>query len=591
MSREGERARRDGAVLKSTSFSWRLRVLAVVLGWWPCLSQAAWWIDTYRTDFSVKKDGTLVVSERIAANFTEEAHHGLYRDIPLRFTDGLGRKVDYRFKVLFVDDGEGRAYPYRTSWNGGTVRLKIGDPGRTWQDVRPYRIVYELRRWCLVYPDRQELYWNAIGTGWAVPVREASATVEIPENIDPAKVRVASFSGAAGRQGTDAAMGYEDGLFKFRMTRPLEPFEALTVAVTWPGHPIPIPGFWQEVLWTLQDNVVLLLPFLAFLFLFGRWWMTGRDPKGREAIAVMYRPPEGLTASEAGALLDERVDLRDITAGIVELAVRGYLVIREGEEKGLLFKKPDITLVRVPDRDGGALTEAQRFLLERLFEGRGEVSLADLDTDFYRHLPGIRSRIYRSLVDRGYFASDPEKVRLFYTAVGFVILVFGTFASVFVSVAFRGEPDGMLVLSMLLTGVLTIIFGRQMPAKTRKGVLVREHLLGLEEYIARAEKDTLALQERKNLFEEILPFAMALGLASKWSQVFSGIYDEPPNWYRTASPHPGWSAYHLHHRLDAACASLGSSMSSTPRSSGGGGGFGGGGSSGGGGGGGGGGAW
>jgi uncharacterized membrane protein YgcG len=571
--------------------SLRLCVSAVlVFVAFPCALQAAWWIDSYRTDFTVKKDGTLVVNERIGANFTEEPHHGIYRDIPLRFTDGTGRRMNYRFRILFVDDGEGRPYPYRTSWSGGTVRVKVGDPNKTWQDVRPYRIVYEVRRWCLGFPDRQELYWNAIGTGWAVPIREASATVELPEGIDPAKVRTASFSGAAGRQGTDAASGFEDGLFRFRMTRALEPFEAMTVAVTWPGRPVPVPGFWQEALWTLQDNAVLLIPLLAFVYLFWRWWKVGRDPKGREAIAVMYHPPEGLSAAEAGALMDERVDMRDITAAIVELATRGYLVIREEEQKGFLFKKPDFTLVKTPERNWGALSDPQRHLLERLFEGRSEVGLSDLDTAFYRHLPGIRAHIYKSLVDQGHFSRNPDSVRNIHVGIGFVFIILGTISVTVLSAVSRGEPDPMAILGMIVTGVLVIAFGSVMPARTKKGVLAREHLLGLEEYIRRAEKDTLALQERQNVFEEILPYAMALGMASKWSNVFSGIFREPPTWYRSHSPYAGWSAQHFHHRLSAACSSLGTSMASTPRSSGGGG-FGGGGGSGGGGGGGGGGAW
>ncbi len=558
----------------------------------PCALQAAWWIDSYRTDFTVKKDGSLVVSERIMANFTEEPHHGIYRDIPLRFTDGMGRRFNYRFNVLFIDDGEGKAYAFKTTWNGGMVRLKIGDPNRTWQDARPYRIVYELRRWCLKFPDRQELYWNAIGNGWAVPIREAMATVELPDGIDPGTVRTTSFSGVAGRQGTDAASGFEDGLFKFRMTRPLDPFEALTVAVTWPGQPVPMPGFWQEVLWTVQDNVVLLIPVLVFLFLFWKWWKTGRDPKGREAIAVMYHPPEGLSAGEAGTLVDERVDMRDITACIVELATRGYLTIQEGEEKGLLFKKPDFRLIRNPDMDWGHLAEHQRFILEKLFEGRSEVGLSDLDTSFYLHLPGIKSRIYKSLVAQGHFARDPDQVRNLHVGLGIVIAILGTVASAFLTAVIQGQPNGLWIVSMILTGILVILFGVNMPAKTRKGVLAKEHLLGLEEYIQRAEKDTLNLQEKQNVFEEILPYAMALGLASKWSKVFAGIFTEPPSWYRSHSAYSGWSAYHFHDRLNVACSSLGTSMASTPRSSGGGGGgFGGGGSSGGGGGGGGGGAW
>ena len=51
---------------------------------------------------------------------------------------------------------------------------------------------------------------------------------------------------------------------------------------------------------------------------------------------VRYEPPPGVTAGGVGTVVDERVDLRDITATVVDLAVRGYLTIRE-EEKESLF--------------------------------------------------------------------------------------------------------------------------------------------------------------------------------------------------------------------------------------------------------------
>ena len=48
-------------------------------------------------------------------------------------------------------------------------------------------------------------------------------------------------------------------------------------------------------------------------------------------IGVRYEPPKGLTPAETGTMMDERVDMRDITATLVDLAVRGILIIEEAE--------------------------------------------------------------------------------------------------------------------------------------------------------------------------------------------------------------------------------------------------------------------
>ena len=64
---------------------------------------------------------------------------------------------------------------------------------------------------------------------------------------------------------------------------------------------------------------------------------SSNDPLGPDAIPVRYEPPEGMTPAEMGTVLDERVDMGDITATILDLAVRGYLQIEETETTKFLF--------------------------------------------------------------------------------------------------------------------------------------------------------------------------------------------------------------------------------------------------------------
>ena len=46
----------------------------------------------------------------------------------------------------------------------------------------------------------------------------------------------------------------------------------------------------------------------------------------------MYEPPPGMTPAEAGTLLDDSIDPRDITSTMVDLAVRGYMKIEETDD-------------------------------------------------------------------------------------------------------------------------------------------------------------------------------------------------------------------------------------------------------------------
>ena len=134
---------------------------------------------------------------------------------------------------------------------------------------------------------------------------------------------------------------------------------------------------------------------------------------------------------------------------------------------------------------------------------------------------------------------------------------------------------------------------RAMPRRTRKGVEARSWALGFEEFAGRVETDKLEMDRKRNVFESLLPYAMALGVAEDWARQFEGIYagGGSPAWYAgSGSPRGGFSTAAFQRSLHSSMTRAAQSMRSSPRSSGSSG-SGGGGSSGGGGGGGGGGSW
>src|SRR4029077_11555083 len=103
-------------------------------------------------------------------------------------------------------------------------------------------------------------------------------------------------------------------------------------------------------LWFLGSNPILLLPIFAFLVMFPLWWVKGRDPKAGISVAPMYEPPKDMTPAEAGTLIDDSTDPRDVTSILVDLAVRGYIKIREEQvSQMLVFKKKDYIFVRLKD--------------------------------------------------------------------------------------------------------------------------------------------------------------------------------------------------------------------------------------------------
>ena len=123
---------------------------------------------------------------------------------------------------------------------------------------------------------------------------------------------------------------------------------------------------------------------------------------------------------------------------------------------------------------------------------------------------------------------------------------------------------------VVISAILIMIFGRYMPAKTKKGAETYIKILGLKEYINTAEKDRLKFQEKENIFEKLLPYAMTLGIADKWTKAFEGIYKTPPSWYQSNNPNflNNFSTLYFFNSLNGLSSSMESAFQSSPRSSG-----------------------
>src|SRR6185436_19582249 len=92
------------------------------------------------------------------------------------------------------------------------------------------------------------------------------------------------------------------------------------------------------------------------------------------------------------------------------------------------------------------------------------------------------------------------------------------------------------LIGVVLSASILIAVAGAMPRRTRRGVQRTLEARGLEEFIRRVENPRLELQERGGLdpgrqFERVLPYAMALGLGSRWAAAFADLYTTPPSWY------------------------------------------------------------
>lgn len=553
-------------------------------------------IDSYHTDLTVEASSELVVEERIEARFLEP-RHGLYRTIPVSYTDPKGYTYSLGFELVDVRDAEGRPHQAKVRRQGHYVNVRIGDPDRTVTGVVVYRLRYRIRRALGHFPTHDELYWNAVGHEFQTTIGEATASLRLPAVFPPGELQVAAYAGRFGSRDQNVDIDFpEPGVVWFAVPGRLEPLEGLTVAVGWPKGAVSEPGPIDRLVRLLGDNWIALAPFLAFAWLWRRYRTLGRDPQGRGSVVVRYEPPPGATPGEIGTIVDERVEMRDITATIVDLAVRGHLQISIEKHDVFfgLFDSETIVFERRRDADDSALLGHERAVLDGLFAGGDRVELSDLQNRFYKQIPPIREALQQRMVDQGWFRGHARRIRQRYAVGGLfaggVVLAVG-----FAWIKLRGGvlPHALVVpvLAAVVTTMLFILFARAMPQRTRRGVELRGWALGFEEFVERVEGPRLEEDRRRGVFEALLPYAMALGVAAAWARRFEGIYaDESPHWFAGHHTTGRLSTADFESSLSSAMSRAGQTLASSPRSSGSSG-SGGGGSSGGGGGGGGGGSW
>ena len=550
-------------------------------------------INHFDSFITVKKDSSVTVRETLTVEFPKP-RHGIYRDIPYRYKDSFGSTMTTPTEILSVHDRTGKDAKHKISRSGNIIRIRIGDPKQYISGLQKYEITYRVENAILFFDDHDELYWNVTGNAWNADIRKVTCMISLAGDKTN-EYWASCYTGRAGSRESACRQIPGDNVMEFIAQKGFSPGEGFTVAYGWDKKIVSPPSSLKKFLWKLNlgQNWVFVLPVLSLTAMIILWMRTGRDPRVRESVTVMYSPPQhnniSLTPAEVGAMVDETLDPRDITATIVGLAVKGYIKIEETREEGIIFDTKDYFLRKVKDPDASLHSFEQR-LMQDIFGALPGKMVSALRNEFYKNLPSLKSSLYGELIRKGYFSLSPDKVRITYTGIA-AAAAFGT--ALLLSLLLGDTIGGFRALSTgILVGATVFSFARVMPAKTRNGSSVYMQILGFQEFMNRAEKDQLIRLQNENLFSSLFPYALALNVADNWAKAFEDIYQQPPEWYVSPGGVRTFNPVGFNRSFHAAVSDMSAAIYSSPRGSGAGsGGSSGGGSSGGGFGGGGGGSW
>ncbi|NYE71199.1 DUF2207 domain-containing protein [Microlunatus parietis] len=582
-----------------------------------------WAVTKYAMAVQVAEDGTAKISLDFDFDFGNEEGHGPYLLLPSR-QEIPGDSEHWRsfpIELGVVTSSTGAPTDTDTETSDGLLAVRIGDDNKEVSGLQSYHVEYSIRG--LVNPRAagsglDELNWNVI-SGWKVPLQNVSITVNGPAGLSA----VECFAGEAGSQQQCGASRSGNGS---QFSAPEVPEgQGMTIVAGWPGGTFvgaePILTKRHHLGNTFTANPITvgggaLIAALGTGGLAALARRRGRDERfagltpglipaaGTEGaattvggssgpVAVRFTPPDDARPGEVGALIDEKAQQRDVTATVIDLAVRGHLRIAEVEPEpgSKLPGGKDWELTRLGGSD--QLRGYESAALNGLFDKGSPIRMTEAMAGLTK--AAVPAKLLADVTERGWFKANPGTVRGLWILAGCGIVVLGGIVTAVLAATIGW---GIVGLGIVLLGVMTFVFAGRMPARTATGTAMLDQAKGFRLYLETAEADQLKFEEGEDLFSRYLPYAIVFGVADRWAKIFADLaargHDVPqPDWY--VGPYLGAAAFYgsggFSSSLDAFSSASSAAMTAASSGSGGGSGFGGGGSVGGGVGGGGGGGW
>lgn len=493
-------------------------IISFCIFFFPKASHAEF-IKELSSTIEVNKDGTIDVSERINYDFETLERHGIIRTIPELKVNQDGKKYILDLTDISVTDESKNPYQFTKSKENNNLNIKIGDPERTITGLHTYIINYKVKGELTYFSDHDELYWNVTGNDWNVPISTASAQINLPEEINADEMRIECFTGPAGDRNKDCSFEIKNNIVTIYSTSPLSSTEGLTAVVGFPKNIVAIVEpkeyvpFWEtfigKILFVVLVFIGLLVSFFWYIIypfkIIYKWYRYGRDPRGTlGVVSVWFDPPKTgkgreLTPAETGTLIDEKVDMQDVYATIVDLARRGYLKIRE-------VKKNDFYIDKLKSEES-SLQPHEIKLLKEFFDGKESIHIKN--ASLVAEIDEVKKSIYEEMVDEKFFPENPNNIRTFYSVIGILALTTGN----------------------IFLCIIAFLFGRNVPRKTILGSEQANVAKSLKNFLSSQERQLEFQAKNQMFFEKLLPYAVAFGVEDIWAKRFKDIALKQPSWY------------------------------------------------------------
>ena len=526
-------------------------------------------IENFDSQIYVHKNGTIDVAETIDYDFGYDSRHGIYRYIPFEYNwDGekpdsaVGGSKYIRetpLKVNSITQDITSSAKYGISEQNNNKVIKIGDADKTITGQHQYKISYTLKNFINSFEDIDELNININGNGWDIPISKLKVRIEIEGVEEVSQLETLCFAGYTGSTNKcDIQDGSSGKIINFEQNN-LASNENLTTLVAIPkGILSPQDPIIKEVFTFKSAFRITPLTLGGFfsLLLIGLGlvgtlvYRNGRDRRfvgsaidaamgndsgeenlkplfNNESNPVEFIPPENIRPGQIGVLVDEKADDIDVTATLVDLAVRGYLSISEEQISkksiiGLSKNSTEYSLTKVKDFvQDKTLNGYEKNLLSGLFSKKNSFKLSDMTNKQSKSILKAKDELYDNVVKNKWYRVRPDKTRTFWLRLSGALFLLVSLPALVLTAYFT--HFGFTSLALPLSALALLVNYKKMPARTGKGTAMVGRIAGFRQIFDAGEGERQAFAEKSNLFLEYLPYAIVFGCAEKWAKVFEDL--------------------------------------------------------------------
>lgn len=517
----------------------KIFIIFTIISFLPVYTQAReanqitdWYIKDFTSTITVNTDSSLLIEEKIIAdcgNLPEK--HGIFRILPTRTKTENGT-IKTPIELISVTDFSGNEIPYTITADNfnRTIIYKIGDPDISVKGENEYKITYSVKNAIRSQNgDFDELYWNLSGNFWDLEIDKFTADIIFPTEINQNNSEVYVYSGGLGtKENLLANREWIGGnVLRIASKQTLAARQGITISITFPKGIISPhqPGFFE----LYGDYLWFLIPILVFISSFRIWTKYGKDPQVNKTIIPEFEIPENLTPMEMGLLAKNGSFSNSLITGtIVNLAVKKHIIIEEISKKGI-FGKHDFRLKKI-NPDASSLGDSEDTLIDKIFGKKQEVLLSELKNDFYKDLPAVKKSAIDNLKNKKLIQGKGLALKTI-----FIVIAATMFVASFAAIA---AINSWLGVSIIVSSIITFVFGMLMPKRTPQGAELNWRIKGFKLYMETAEKYRAQFYEKENIFEKFLPYAIIFGITKLWIKKMEDIYGK--EYFNTY--HPAWYA-------------------------------------------------